>query len=143
MSASPLISCIVCSSLSCRIPPALLRHLAPLKEALLTINYHQLLLQEGVVLNMSSSTRPAGGGGSTGISYGDEGLPDSWMMDYEEVRGGEASFGIVTVFLLLHRVGPLFQQKWLKTRELFMQISSTVMYTQIHTQQLSKQTLHM
>lgn len=78
---------------------------------------------------MSSSTRPAGGGGSTGISYGDEGLPDSWMMDYEEVRGGEASFGIATVFLLLHRVGPLFQQKWLKTRELFMQISSTVMYT--------------
>ena len=43
---------------------------------------------------MSSSTRPVGsGGGSTGISYGDEGLPDSWMMDYEEVRGGEASFG--------------------------------------------------
>lgn len=39
---------------------------------------------------MSSSTRPVGGGGgSTGISYGDEGLPDSWMMDYEEVSFGD------------------------------------------------------
>lgn len=57
---------------------------------------------------MSSSTRPVGsGGGSTGISYGDEGLPDSWMMDYEEVRGGEASFGDFYCILVITQGGSI------------------------------------